>query len=404
MVQRLTPSQAQKQKMSRRTVVVIAAATSSILAIIAVLFFVFHIGNPFKSKATASNPKIDARWVIVKNDASEFVIKLQIQSSTKNENLGSANYIFTYNKDNLLLPESPTAGVDYSYINFNSTPYVPGTVTQPKPGLVYVNIHSPGGTGTNISNGFVDVCTITFTKKNSSGKADIVWKMNVSNPPVFDDVFDDHFNAFSPGILSEISTIPSLATHVVLNVEMQSTSASLSWTTNVESNSNQFSIQRSADGVSFSQIDTKPASLNSPNTMSYNDMDSKPLTGTSYYRILLTNTDGSIDTSNIASIANTNSTSGINQNATQAGAFAITSITPTTFQQSTNINYTMPRSGNVRMLITNTGGKTILDIQVPSTEGENTYRLLNAGTWQPGLYIVTMYFEGESSYGKMIKQ
>ena len=191
-------------------------------------------------------------------------------------------------------------------------------------------------------------------------------------------------------------------TIINLNAEMQANEVSLNWTTNTEYNSTVFSIQRSKDQTNFGQIMSKTASINSNNTVNYSDVDAQPLSATSYYRVLLMNTDGTIDTSNVVSV--TNATSGINPDAAAPGAFAITSISPTTFQQSTNINYTMPKAGNARLMITNAGGKTIMDISVPSEEGENTYRLLNAGTWEPGVYIVTMYFEGQSTFGKMVKE
>lgn len=409
MVQR--QSQKQKQKMSAR--VVVAVAASSILAIIAVLFFVFNIGNVRHGFASSIHPKLDIRWKVISNDGKTIRMEMGIRTNTANENLGPSSFVFKFDPNIISFHSGGTLGtinVDYIW----ASGFGPGTgsnysktskVTQPKPGNMDIILDLAGGKGTGISNtaAYTPIIDIIFTIVNRSNNTGLKWAMSETNRPTFDDIFDDSYNPFDQGTINDLSTIPTPPIQISLTGELKSHKTELNWSTSIEYNNAYFIIQRGLDGINFDSVQYKVSNGASQSEQKYVDFDSLPVPGNSYYRIILTDIYGNRDTSNIISI-NNNATSGINPDAAVSGAFAITSISPTTFQQSTNINYTMPKAGNARMVVTNTGGKTIMNIQVPSEEGENTYRLLNAGTWEPGVYIVTMYFEGQSTFGKMVKE
>ena len=403
MIQRSGVSQ--KQKMSRRTIIV-AAAASSILAIIAVLFFVFNIGNVRHGFAAPIYPKLDAKLILVSNDGSTYKVKLVVASPTANTDMGSVNFVFSYNTANLSFPNNPKNGTDYSYINFNSSPYYPGTVTNPKPGYISVNILNTGGKGGVISNGFVDVCTISFKILNPTGEPGFIWKMSESGPDKLNAAFDDNYINFQKGTFAfELSN--SLAvSQVQLSANLKDNQVELNWSSSLEVNTNYFVIQRSTDGTNFDSIQTMSSAGMSKTTQSYQAFDKTPLPNTSYYRIVLVNQDHSQNLSNIVSVENNSSLSNINSNPASESEsnFGITSISPTTFRDNTNINYKMPKDGNAKMVIVGMQGKTVLEIEVPSTLGANTYHLQNIGSWKPGTYAVSMYYEGQMSSAKMIKE
>ncbi len=393
MIQR--QGQRQKQKMSTRAIVAVAA--SSILAIIAVLFFVFHIGNPFKSRAASNDIQV---YVVTKtiNDSGKNYMDVYIYAKTIGQayNLGTSSFVLNY--DPRVLTYS---ALDHTGSKFSSVSYIPilsaryGTSAR----SIETNLRSTPGTLISSTDSGSLVGKMRFEILNIYGNPKLTW---AKYSALYKD--DDKTLLNVTWVNPPSAPIKRPITLINLNAEMQANEVSLNWTTNTEYNSTVFSIQRSKDQTNFDQVMNKTASINSNNTVNYSDVDAQPLTGTSYYRVLLSNSDGTIDTSNIVSITNNTSTSGINPDAATPGTFAITSISPTTFTQSTSINYTMPKAGNARMVVTNTGGKTIMEIQLPSEEGENTYRLLNAGVWEPGLYIVNMYFEGQTTFGKMVKQ
>jgi hypothetical protein len=66
----------------------------------------------------------------------------------------------------------------------------------------------------------------------------------------------------------------------------------LTFNTLSETNNNQFSIERSADGLSFDNIGTIQGAGNSSELKTYTFIDAKPISGTNYYRIMQTDYDG----------------------------------------------------------------------------------------------------------------
>jgi len=67
----------------------------------------------------------------------------------------------------------------------------------------------------------------------------------------------------------------------------------LDWSTQVEVNSNEFIIERSADGEIWSPIGAVGAKGNSPIVSNYVFNDASPLAGTNFYRLRMTNLDNS---------------------------------------------------------------------------------------------------------------
>ena len=74
------------------------------------------------------------------------------------------------------------------------------------------------------------------------------------------------------------------------------------WSTASENNNDYFTIQRSFDGVSWTDIGNIDSRGNSHETQSYHFKDMHPLYGTSYYRIKQTDIDGQHDVSEVRSI------------------------------------------------------------------------------------------------------
>lgn len=62
-------------------------------------------------------------------------------------------------------------------------------------------------------------------------------------------------------------------------------SVTLKWTTTSESNSKDFQVERSVDGINFETLTTIPAAGNSPTTRDYLAIDRNPPNGIIYYRL-----------------------------------------------------------------------------------------------------------------------
>jgi hypothetical protein len=66
----------------------------------------------------------------------------------------------------------------------------------------------------------------------------------------------------------------------------------LKWTTESEINNNYFTVERSADNITFSALDQVEGYGNSSQTHHYSYVDPQPLKGISYYRLMQTDFDG----------------------------------------------------------------------------------------------------------------
>lgn len=76
----------------------------------------------------------------------------------------------------------------------------------------------------------------------------------------------------------------------------------LKWGTASELNNDFFSVQRSTNGATWETIEEVEGAINSSSFLTYNTIDSKPLSGRSYYRLKQTDLDGTYSYSNIQSI------------------------------------------------------------------------------------------------------
>ncbi|MDX5444092.1 MAG: hypothetical protein LPJ89_09960 [Hymenobacteraceae bacterium] len=84
---------------------------------------------------------------------------------------------------------------------------------------------------------------------------------------------------------------PLPVTWLSFNVASTRNGNSLTWSTAMEENNNYFAVERSADGFLFEEIfRTEGTNTNQPH--SYNFIDTRPLPGTSYYRIRQEDYDG----------------------------------------------------------------------------------------------------------------
>jgi hypothetical protein len=91
-----------------------------------------------------------------------------------------------------------------------------------------------------------------------------------------------------------------LAVFTVIKV---TNTALLQWSTYSESNTSQFIIERSTDGINYIAIGTVPASENSNTKKQYRFTDEHPATGINYYRLKQTDKDGKFSYSSIRNVS-----------------------------------------------------------------------------------------------------
>jgi hypothetical protein len=118
----------------------------------------------------------------------------------------------------------------------------------------------------------------------------------VTNGKVYVSTFSNKVQAYGLLALLPVNLINFIATKV-------DTVVRLDWVTASEQNNDHFEIERSANGVSFSQIGIIKGNGNSTITLKYFFYDHKPLSGINFYRLKQVDFDGKSTYSRVASIA-----------------------------------------------------------------------------------------------------
>jgi hypothetical protein len=83
----------------------------------------------------------------------------------------------------------------------------------------------------------------------------------------------------------------------------------IEWTTAAETNSKNFTVERSTDGSAFSPVEVIAAAGNSASPRNYTVFDKKPFKGTSYYRLVQEDIDGRTKNFEVKKIVNRNGSS-----------------------------------------------------------------------------------------------
>ncbi len=101
------------------------------------------------------------------------------------------------------------------------------------------------------------------------------------------------------GTLSNLRVTYVAPPCVVLSVELVSFDAicnnskvNINWTTSTQKNNDHFTIERSADGIKYETVGTISGAGNSEQNLNYSFEDAVPLTGTSYYLLKQTDSNG----------------------------------------------------------------------------------------------------------------
>lgn len=170
----------------------------------------------------------------------------------------------------------------------------------------------------------------------------------------------------------------------------------LSWTTESESNTSQFKIERSTDGSTWINIGETPAAGNSSTALSYQFTDTVSLQkGNSlYYRLKLEDKDGKYIYSGVVEVESYD-----NVMVPQP----LCSIAPNPFENEMEITCTLPGSGPVEVLLRDMAGITLIRREYTANKGSNLWRLTDLNGLAKGIYIVQVLQGGTVGIGKAIK-
>lgn len=152
----------------------------------------------------------------------------------------------------------------------------------------------------------------------------------------------------------------------------------LNWAVNCTSNQAKFEIQRSANGLGFSTLANITASFDRC-LQPFDFTDSHPLAGLNYYRIKITDIDGTVTYSTFVLLQN---------KACTPGGMA---LLPTLVNQSAAaICLDAERAMNVQFVITDINGRQVQKKSETALAGQNQFTL-QLGQLVPGVYYLAAY-------------
>lgn len=158
---------------------------------------------------------------------------------------------------------------------------------------------------------------------------------------------------------------------VSFTARLRGSAVTLNWATATETNNRGFEVQRSPNGRDFATISFKPGNGTTSTRSTYEDVDARPLTGVSYYRLKQIDIDGTFVYSPVAIVNNTG--------LTEARFFP----NPTTGKLTVALPQT-PTTETLRVRISDLTGRGLREQLLP-VSGE-----LDLSDLPNGTYIVTV--------------
>jgi hypothetical protein len=151
----------------------------------------------------------------------------------------------------------------------------------------------------------------------------------------------------------------------------------LDWSTAQETNSDHFTIQRSADGVSWDNLQQVAAAGTSNSALDYTAYDLSPLSGNSLYRLMMTDKDGGVTYSAIRSVFFGSRIAGI-------------AVYPNPAVNYLGISFA--HAGNYEVTLLNDLGQVLAGGVSPNGDKLS----LNVSAFRPGVYFVRIDANGSS--------
>ncbi len=171
-----------------------------------------------------------------------------------------------------------------------------GTTTQPDPPNGSLFLGGCVTVGSDCTNGFDNTTSGT---PNFINQANLNWCISCTNN-------NSTTNSGNPaGFCAIMLPVEFVSFSAIVQGDDGSSSkpqVALAWTTVSETNNAYFSVERSTDGVQFTEIFRLDGAGNTTGTVAYREYDENPPFGTVYYRISQTDTDGHTDASKPVSV------------------------------------------------------------------------------------------------------
>jgi hypothetical protein len=283
--------------------------------------------------------------------------------------------------------------IDYNVFDMGTTAPTPASLTCPISIAAWTEVAgqcnrvgSTGlttGPGQGVQAGFNEGNTLTTVLGHYYAIAISIWQ-GVSNTGVPSYNFDATAPTLGGNPLNASNCVA-----IVLPVTLSSFTASannctvnLNWTSEIESDFNNYEVQYSSNGKDFTTVASLPAQATSKN---YSFQQNNPPQGKAYYRLRMVDIDGNLDYSK---------TIAMKLDCGKRQVF----VYPNPVTDVLNINITNSQDNSTRAKLFDANGKLIYSNNMIS--GTNTVNMLN---WPKGIYLLQLINTTEVQNIKIIK-
>lgn len=165
----------------------------------------------------------------------------------------------------------------------------------------------------------------------------------------------------------------------------------LNWTVTDEVNLQDYQVQRSVNGTSWESI----ATVNPKNTaglkLDYSQLDKQPYSGTSYYRLQMTDTKGKITYSTIRKVD-------------LVAALNGRLIHPNPFVNSFSVDVQLVNGGDVELRILDYSGKLLQSRVYKAKAGANSFVIDGLGNLPKGYYLAELVQDGQKVFQEKVSR
>lgn len=191
------------------------------------------------------------------------------------------------------------------------------------------------------------------------------------------------------------STLPVEFTKFTASLNENKT-VKLNWTTASEKNNDYFLIEKSTNGLNFSEIGKKKGAGNSSAIKNYEFTDENPFKGVSYYRIKQIDFDGKFDYSEVVSVSYQKNSDGS----------CVLKVFPNPCPGKCNVTLSDCRenenSGIIIEIVDALGNKIQQYLPYRNSDGSFNFYLDEMNLLAPGIYVVKAVSEKENYNKKVI--
>ena len=184
-----------------------------------------------------------------------------------------------------------------------------------------------------------------------------------------------------------------------INFEAKLTNDNVEFSWAPADNNDNFTVERSSDGVNFETVFSKQGNGNSSGKLRHSEVDSKPIAGISYYRLKHTNQEGQVSYSEVKSVQYNSG-----ERTQKEPELKITSVSPNPFTQSFTTSFLMKTVAEVDFQLISPTGQVIFQKSISSIDGINRIQFNDEKGYPGGIYMVVLSSNGEKIVQKVLKK